>query len=67
MFNMCNRPIQFGAFTRLRNTRRRGISYLAVSSVTKLIPDESIVSPQTCTLPDFAERLIVQAELVGVS
>lgn len=35
--------------------------------VTEPIPGKNIVSLQTCTLPDFAERFIVQAELVDVS
>ncbi len=34
--------------------------------VTEPIPGRSIVSLQTCTLPDYAQRLIVQAELVSV-
>ena len=33
-------------------------------SVTKPIEGKNIVSLQTCTLPDYKERLIVQAELV---
>ena len=37
------------------------------SYVTEPIPGKSIVSLQTCTLPDFAERFVVQAELVEVS
>jgi sortase A len=35
--------------------------------VTEPVPGKSIVSLQTCTLPDYSERLIVQAELVGVA
>ena len=35
--------------------------------VTRPVPDKSIVSLQTCTLPDYSERLIIQAELVDVS
>ncbi len=35
--------------------------------VTRPVPGKSVVSLQTCTLPDYSERLIVQAELVGVS
>jgi sortase A len=33
-------------------------------SVTKAVPDKNILTLQTCTLPDYAQRLIVQAELV---
>jgi sortase A len=33
-------------------------------SVAEPVPDKSIVSLQTCTLPDYAERLVVQAALV---
>ena len=36
-------------------------------SVTEPVPGRSIVSLQTCTLPDYSERLIVQAELVSVA
>lgn len=32
--------------------------------VTRPVPGESVVSLQTCTLPDYAERIVVQAELV---
>ena len=32
--------------------------------VTRPVPGKSVVSLQTCTLPDYAERLVVQAELV---
>ena len=35
--------------------------------VTQPVPGKSIVSLQTCTLPDYSERLIVQAELVSVA
>ena len=28
------------------------------------VPDKSVLSLQTCTLPDYAERIVVQAELV---
>ena len=35
--------------------------------VTEPVPGKSIVSLQTCTLPDYSERLIVQAELVEVA
>jgi sortase A len=34
--------------------------------VTKPVPGKSIVTLQTCTLPDYDQRLIVQAELVDV-
>jgi len=33
-------------------------------SVTKAVPDKNIVTLQTCTLPDYSQRLVVQAELV---
>lgn len=35
--------------------------------VTEPTPGKNIISLQTCTLPDFAERFVVQAELVDVS
>ena len=35
--------------------------------VMQPIPGSSIVSLQTCTLPDYSQRLIVQAELVSVA
>ena len=35
--------------------------------VTEPVPGKSVVSLQTCTLPDYSERFIVQAELVDVS
>jgi sortase A len=34
-------------------------------SVTDTIPGKNIVTLQTCTLPDYSQRLIVQAELVN--
>lgn len=37
------------------------------SEVTRPTPGANIVSLQTCTLPDYAERLVVQAELVKVA
>jgi len=33
-------------------------------SVTKAVPDRNILTLQTCTLPDYSQRLIIQAELV---
>ena len=36
-------------------------------SVTQPLPGRSIVSLQTCTLPDYSERLVVQAELTSVA
>ena len=33
-------------------------------SVTKAVPDKNILTLQTCTLPDYSQRLIVQADLV---
>ncbi|CAA9466522.1 MAG: Sortase A, LPXTG specific [uncultured Rubrobacteraceae bacterium] len=35
--------------------------------VTRPVPGKSVVSLQTCTLPDYSERFVVQAELVSVS
>ena len=35
--------------------------------VTEPVPGKSVVTLQTCTLPDYAQRLIVQAELTDVS
>ena len=35
--------------------------------VTQPVPGKSVVTLQTCTLPDYAQRLIVQAELTDVS
>lgn len=35
--------------------------------VMQPVAGKSVVSLQTCTLPDYSERLIVQAELVSVS
>lgn len=36
----------------------------ADTSVTEPVDDKTILTLQTCTLPDYSERLIVQAELV---
>jgi sortase A len=33
--------------------------------VTEVIPGKNIVTLQTCTLPDYAQRLVTQAELVS--
>jgi sortase A len=35
--------------------------------VTKPVPGKSVVTLQTCTLPDYSQRLIVRAELVDVT
>lgn len=35
--------------------------------VTQPVPGKTVVSLQTCTLPNFTDRLVVQAELVSVS
>jgi sortase A len=35
--------------------------------VTEPVPGRSVVSLQTCTLPDYSQRLIVQAELTSVA
>jgi sortase A len=37
------------------------------SYITQPVPGQSIISLQTCTLPDYSQRLIVQAELTEVS
>ena len=37
------------------------------SYVTRPVPGRSVITLQTCTLPDYAQRLIVQAELTAVS
>jgi sortase A len=36
-------------------------------SVTDTVPGKNIVTLQTCTLPDYSQRLIVQAELIKTS
>jgi sortase A len=36
------------------------------SYVTQPVPGKSVITLQTCTLPDYAQRLIVQAELTAV-
>jgi sortase A len=36
-------------------------------SVTEAVPGKNVVTLQTCTLPDYAQRLIVQAELVNTA
>ena len=36
-------------------------------SVTQPVPGKTVVSLQTCTLPNFTDRLIVQAELTSVN
>jgi sortase A len=43
---------------------RRTVDPLDIS-VTDPVPGKSVVSLQTCTLPDYARRLVVQAELVS--
>jgi sortase A len=35
--------------------------------VTRPVPGRSVVTLQTCTLPDYSDRLIVQAELTSVA
>ena len=35
--------------------------------VTKPVPGKSVITLQTCTLPDYKQRLIVRAELTNVS
>ncbi|MBV9453383.1 MAG: sortase [Rubrobacter sp.] len=34
-------------------------------SITEPVPGKNVMTLQTCTLPDYAQRLIVQAELVN--
>jgi len=36
-------------------------------SPTEPVPGKSVITLQTCTLPDYVQRLVVQAELVSVS
>jgi sortase A len=36
-------------------------------SVTDTVPDKNILTLQTCTLPDYSHRLIVQAELIDTA
>jgi sortase A len=36
------------------------------SYITRPVPGKSVITLQTCTLPDYAQRLIVQAELTAV-
>jgi sortase A len=36
-------------------------------SVTKPVPGKNLVTLQTCTLPDYSRRLVVQAELIDTS
>ena len=36
-------------------------------SVTKPVPGKNIITLQTCTLPDYSNRLVVQAERVAVT
>lgn len=36
-------------------------------AVTQPVPGKSVISLQTCTLPDYSQRLIVQAELTSVA
>ncbi|CAA9469084.1 MAG: peptidase C60, sortase A and B [uncultured Rubrobacteraceae bacterium] len=37
------------------------------TSVTKTKPGENILTLQTCTLPDYSQRLVIQAELTDTS
>ncbi len=34
--------------------------------ITRRVPGKSVITLQTCTLPDYSQRLIVQAELTAV-
>ncbi len=36
------------------------------SYITRSVPGKGVITLQTCTLPDYAQRLIVQAELTAV-
>ena len=36
-------------------------------SVTDAVPGKNVLTLQTCTLPDYSHRLIVQAELIGTT
>jgi sortase A len=36
-------------------------------SVTNPVPDKNVLTLQTCTLPDYSQRLIVQAELTNTA
>jgi sortase A len=36
-------------------------------SVTEPIPGKNVITLQTCTLPDYSNRLVVQAERVDVT
>jgi sortase A len=36
-------------------------------SVTKAVPGKNILTLQTCTLPDYSQRLIVQAQLTNTT
>jgi sortase A len=36
-------------------------------SVTDAVPGKNVLTLQTCTLPDYAQRLIVQAELIDTT
>ncbi|MGB3632979.1 MAG: sortase, partial [Rubrobacteraceae bacterium] len=36
-------------------------------SVTEPIPGKNVITLQTCTLPDYSDRLVVQAELTDVA
>lgn len=36
-------------------------------SVTDTVPDKNVLTLQTCTLPDYSQRLIVQAELIDTT
>ncbi len=36
-------------------------------SVTDVLPGKNILTLQTCTLPDYSQRLIIQAELTNTT
>ncbi len=46
---------------------RKGVVDPDQSDVVEPVPGRNVVSLQTCTLPDYSQRLIVQGELVSVS
>jgi sortase A len=51
-------------------TDSNGTTYayrVLLKTIAEPIPGKRIVTLQTCTLPDYVQRLIVQAELTKVS
>lgn len=75
VFRDLNR-LESGDEVRLRDSEGRSYSYRVFdrrvvgpgdTSVTEPVEGRNIVSLQTCTLPDYRERLVVRAELTGSS